>query len=69
MKKQKNKIDFHELRTPLTAIKGGVDLVLRGVDGKVNPKQRQRLEMVKRNVDRLARLIDDWSDQAKETSC
>jgi signal transduction histidine kinase len=55
----------HELRTPLTIIKGSIDLVLGGIDGPVNPKQVKHLEMAKRNIDRLARLINDVLDFQK----
>ena len=49
----------HELRTPLTAIKGSVSLVAEERTGKINDLQREMLTLVKRNTDRLARMIDD----------
>lgn len=55
----------HELRTPLTIIKGSIDLVLGGIDGPVNPQQVKHLAMAKRNIDRLARLINDVLDFQK----
>ncbi|GAF99505.1 unnamed protein product, partial [marine sediment metagenome] len=55
----------HELRTPLTAIKEGIGIVSDGTTGKVNKDQKEFLEIAKRNVDRLARLINDILDFQK----
>lgn len=52
----------HELRTPLTSIKEGVALLLEGALGEVNPKQKEFLEIVHRNTDRLSRLVNDLLD-------
>jgi len=48
----------HELRTPLTCIKEGIDIVADGSSGPLNPTQQAHLRTAKRNVDRLARLLD-----------
>lgn len=55
----------HELRTPLTAIKESMEIILEGIAGKVSAKQKQFLEIGSRNVDRLARLINDVLDLQK----
>ncbi|MCX6357266.1 MAG: PAS domain-containing sensor histidine kinase, partial [Candidatus Aureabacteria bacterium] len=55
----------HELRTPLTAIKEGVGLVADGIAGTLNKKQEGFLGIAKRNVDRLARLINEVLDFQK----
>jgi len=55
----------HELRTPLTSIREGLNIVLEGVAGKLKPKQREFLELSKRNVDRLSMLINDVLDFQK----
>ncbi|MFA6186368.1 MAG: PAS domain-containing sensor histidine kinase [Phycisphaerae bacterium] len=55
----------HELRTPLTAIKEGISIVMDGIAGKLKPKQREFLELSKRNVDRLSILINDVLDFQK----
>lgn len=55
----------HELRMPLIAIKEGIGVVLDGVVGSINIDQKDFLETVKRNVDRLARLINDVLDVQK----
>ena len=55
----------HELRTPLTNMKEGIGIVLDGVAGEINDEQRNFLDIAKRNVDRLARLINDVLDFQK----
>jgi len=55
----------HELKTPLMPVKIQSQLLLTGVMGKINEKQRDSLDMVLRNTDRLIRLIDDISDISK----
>ena len=55
----------HELRTPLTAIKEGIGIVLDGLAGDVKKEQKDFLDTAKRNVDRLARLINDVLDFQK----
>ncbi len=55
----------HELRTPLTAIKEAIAIVLDGSAGEINDEQKDFLDMAKRNVDRLARLIHNALDFQK----
>jgi PAS domain S-box-containing protein len=55
----------HELRTPLTSMREAVIIVLDGVAGKLNKDQKHFLDIAKRNIDRLARLIDDVLDFQK----
>ncbi len=55
----------HELRTPLSSMKESVIIVLDGVAGKINKDQRHFLDIAKRNIDRLSRLIDDVLDFQK----
>ena len=55
----------HELRTPLMVIMEGIDLVLDKDLGDLNPKQRDLLETAKRNVQRLARLVNSILDFQK----
>lgn len=66
----KIKTDFtatvsHELRTPLAAIKEGIAIVADGTAGTTTERQREFLEIAKRNVDRLTRLINDLLDFQK----
>jgi len=55
----------HELRTPLTIIKEDISLIMDGAAGRVKDKQKQILEIAQRNIDRLARLINDVLDFQK----
>ena len=55
----------HELRTPLAAMKEGVSIVLEGMAGEINDKQWKFLDVAKRNIERLSRLIDDTLDFQK----
>lgn len=55
----------HELRTPMTVIKEGIGMVADGTLGPVAPDQAEYLEVAQRNVDRLARLINDVLDFQK----
>ena len=55
----------HELRTPLAAIKESISIVMDGTAGGLNDEQKDFLDISKRNVDRLARLINDVLDYQK----
>jgi len=55
----------HELRTPLTSRREAVNIVLDEVAGRINKDQRRFLDLAKRNIDRLSRLIDDILDFQK----
>jgi methyl-accepting chemotaxis protein len=48
----------HELRTPLAAIKEGIAIVSDGTTGELNPRQKEFLDIARKNVDRLSRLIN-----------
>lgn len=55
----------HELRTPLSAMKEAINLVIDGSAGPLSKEQEELLDIAKRNVDRLARLINDVLDFQK----
>ena len=55
----------HELRTPLTAIAEGINIVLDGTAGPIGEEQREFLDLAKKNVRRLTRLINDVLDFSK----
>lgn len=55
----------HELRTPLTTMKEFVSILLDEIPGKINDEQREYLQIVKSNMDRLARIINDILDISK----
>ncbi|MDP8266878.1 MAG: PAS domain S-box protein [Candidatus Aceula meridiana] len=65
MKSEFISVVSHELRTPLTAIKEGISIVADGVTGELNKEQAEFLDVAKRNVERLARLINDVLDFQK----
>ena len=50
----------HELRTPLTPVVMGVSMLQD--DPNLDSKVRETLEMVHRNIEMEARLIDDLLD-------
>jgi signal transduction histidine kinase len=52
----------HELRIPLTSIKGYTDLINQGVVGPVNDQQKEFLNVIRNNVERMSTLISDLSD-------
>ncbi|WP_183407139.1 ATP-binding protein [Nocardioides marmorisolisilvae] len=49
----------HELRTPLASIIGSTELLEDGLAGELNPQQRQLLEVIDRNSERLLALAND----------
>ncbi len=49
----------HELRTPLAAMDGWLHILLDGDPGPLNADQRKFLTTIKRNSDRLMRLVGD----------
>ena len=55
----------HELRTPLTSIKGYVDLLIDGDAGEVTEEQKEFLDIVKSNSDRLVLLVNDLLDVSR----
>lgn len=55
----------HELRTPLATIKESISLVSEGDMGPVTKEQNDIFSIIKRNVDRLARLINQVLDLQK----
>jgi len=55
----------HELKSPLAIIKGFLVLILDGAVGEINSKQRNCLEIGKRNIERLIRLVTDLLDISK----
>lgn len=65
MKSEFTSIVSHELRTPLSVIKEAVAIVAEGMAGPLNQQQSDFLSTAKRNIDRLARLINDVLDFQK----
>lgn len=52
----------HELRTPLTSIVGYLSLVINEQVGPLQPQQKEFLQVVQRNTERLTNLINDILD-------
>jgi len=52
----------HELRTPMAAIKGYIQMLLRQTMGDITPDQKDALNVVLRNTNRLDHLIQDILD-------
>lgn len=55
----------HELRTPLVAIKQALSLLADKTSGAVNEQQEKMLQLMKRNIDRLSKFINDLLDMHK----
>ena len=47
----------HELRTPVVTIKANIDMLLNGHFGVMTPKQKEKLQNVKKNTDLLIDYI------------
>jgi PAS domain S-box-containing protein len=65
MKSEFISIVSHELRTPLSITREGISLVLDRIPGKINNQQEELLGTAMRNIDRLARIINDLLDISK----
>ncbi len=52
----------HELRTPLTILKMGIDNYERESLERLNTDEREMIQIFKKNMDRLERLINDLLD-------
>jgi len=58
-------VTSHELRTPMAAIKGYVQMLLKQTLGDVTPEQKDALNVVLRNTDRLDHLVQDILDSSR----
>lgn len=55
----------HELRTPVTSIKEGTNLLMEGVGGETNDRQKRLLRIISEESDRLLGLINSILDLSK----
>jgi two-component system sensor histidine kinase GlrK len=55
----------HELRTPVTSIKEGTNLLIEGVGGETNEKQKRLLKIISEESNRLLGLINSILDLSK----
>jgi signal transduction histidine kinase len=60
-------IDFvsHELKQPMTSMKGYTDLLKKGIAGQLNDQQAQFLDVIRSNVQRMDRLVQDLLDMSR----
>ncbi|MCX5678869.1 MAG: ATP-binding protein [Candidatus Omnitrophica bacterium] len=55
----------HEFKNPLCIMKESLTILIKGMAGEVGPKQKEILEITRRNTFRLIRLVTDLLDIAK----
>jgi PAS domain S-box-containing protein len=55
----------HELRNPMTPLKSVTEMFLDGSLGEMTPKQREYVDMMARNIDRLSRFTQDVMSLAR----
>jgi len=55
----------HELKQPMTSIRGYADLLIKGTAGELNEMQRNFLDTVQSNVDRMGSLVSELLDVSR----
>ncbi|MCB0178071.1 MAG: GAF domain-containing protein [Anaerolineae bacterium] len=55
----------HELKIPMTSIKGYAKLLQMGAGGPLSDRQKDFLEVISNNVDRMDRLVSDLLDVSR----
>ncbi len=55
----------HELKQPMTSMKGYTDLLMKGIGGPLNEDQMQFLTVIRSNVGRMDRLVQDLLDVSR----
>ena len=55
----------HELRTPLTSIKSYVQMLDKGILGKINGEQKEGLDIILHSTNHLIELINDLLDSSR----
>jgi signal transduction histidine kinase len=55
----------HELKTPMTSMKGFADLLVTGMVGDLNENQKNFLNTIRSNIDRMNTLVSDLNDVTK----
>ena len=53
-------ITSHELRTPITPMKAQLQMLQNGYFGKLSSKQKESVDIILRNAERLDRIIEDF---------
>ncbi|MFH1537753.1 MAG: ATP-binding protein [bacterium] len=62
MKSDVAMVIYHDLRSPLAAIQSCLNVVLEGIVGEVNPKQKDMLRRADEDIDKLLTFITDLLD-------
>ncbi len=52
----------HELKSPLSSIKGYAEVIMAGMAGEINAEQKEFLQVIDSNAERLVSLIDSLRD-------
>ncbi|NLF11927.1 MAG: hypothetical protein GX597_09065 [Anaerolineaceae bacterium] len=54
-------VDFvsHELKQPMTAMQGYSKMLIMGIGGELTPTQRQFVDVIDANVERMGKLVND----------
>ena len=55
----------HELRAPIISVQKSINLLLKGVVGKINKTQKKFLSLAVKDLNRLEKLINDILDMSK----
>jgi len=58
-------ITSHELRTPITPMKAQLQMLENGYFGKLTDKQKESVEIILRNSERLNRIIEDFLEVSR----
>lgn len=58
-------ITSHELRSPMTPMRGQLQMLLEGYFGKLNKKQKESLNIILRNTERLDKIISDFLEVSR----
>ncbi len=55
----------HELKQPMTSMKGYTDLLMKGIGGELNEQQKGFVHVIRSNVGRMDRLVQDLLDVSR----
>lgn len=55
----------HELKQPMTSMKGYTDLLMRGIGGALNEQQLGFVQIIRNNIGRMDRLVQDLLDVSR----
>jgi signal transduction histidine kinase len=58
-------ITSHELRTPITPMKAQLQMLENGYFGNLNKKQKESLNIILRNAERLDKIIEDFLEVSR----